>query len=776
MARTANPKQSVKKDTGLIPVLPIRDLVCFPLQTTVLHVAREASVKAVREAQSMESTVIALSQRDMAVIDPGVRDMHYVGTLSDVVQASTMPDASLRVGLRGLRRVRLGKLVMRGGLFWGAIEELHEEEGSGVETEALSRVCVETFGRLVEQSKEIPPEALGHVVHLESPALVADAIAHHLITKPAEKQAVLECLNVDRRLELVLDLLKRELHLLDLRGRIHAEVDSRIEASHHEFFLREQLRIIQQQLRQSTHRLTEVEQMEAKINESALSDAALRRAREECDRLQAAGDSTQEAALSRAYLDILLDLPWSRETADRLDLREAKTILDADHDGLIKVKERILEHLAVRRLNGTGKGAVICFVGPPGVGKTSFARSIAQSMGRRFARIALGGIRDEAEVRGHRRAYVGAMPGRLIQAIRHAGSRNPVILLDEIDKISLDARSDPSAALLEALDPEQNHAFVDHFLEVPFDLSSVIFLATANSIDNLHPALRDRLDVVEFSAYTDIERAKIAMRRLFPRQCEAVGISVNDLAISQDVVQALVLDYTREAGVRDLHRQIGALTRKVGRAIAEGAPKPYKLDMEALHQFLGPAPMKRAALNHRDRNGVVTGLVVGPHGGETIEVEVALLPAGPMGPQIQLTGLLGPSMKESAQAAWTWVRGWLHRRDWSEDVHIHLPEGGIPKDGPSAGLALAIALASAATNRPVRGDTAVTGEVTLRGRVLAVGGLREKILAAHRMGIRRVIVPQGNQVDLLSIPDSVAGEVEVILVEDALGALTAALV
>jgi ATP-dependent Lon protease len=755
--------------TTLVPVLPARDAVHFPGLINTLLVIREPSLKAVRRSMEADRRVIVLSQRDMSLEDPSVEDLHKVGTLSEALQALPMPDTSLRVVLRGLRRVRIVRLVSKAGAFWAQVEEIEEAWQPDLETEATMRASVESFGRIVGQNKTIPPEAMQSVVHLEQPGPLSDAIAHHLPLRPAEKQVLLELAEPKARMGRVLELLKREEQLLDLNAQIHQRVEKELGDTQREFYLREQLKVIQDELQQREDRVGETDEYRERIAVARMPEQANEKAMAELRRLDRMPASSPEGMVVRNYLDTMVELPWSLLTEDRLDVAAADELLAHAHFGLEKVKTRILDYLAVRQLKASLRGPILCFVGPPGVGKTSIGRSIAEAMGRRFVRLSLGGVRDEAEIHGHRRTYVGSMTGRILAGLRQCGSRNPVFMLDEIDKLAHDFRGDPTSALLEALDPEQNDRFSDHYLEVPFDLSAVMFIATANVLENIPGPLRDRMEVIRFPSYTDEERTQIARSFLVPKSLDEHGLTPAQLELPQSSMKILVDEYTREAGVRDLERQIGAVCRKSARMIAEGSAERVVATELKLQEFLGRPRFKRALASGKDEIGAAMGLVVSEAGGGVITIEASLME--PMGerPDLRLTGNLGDVMKESAQAAITYIRANEARLKpaghFRFDVHVHVPEGGIPKDGPSAGVTIAVALASAFTGRAVRSDVAMTGEITLRGKVLGVGGIRDKVLAAHRAGARVVIIPEENLPDLDEVPPNVLGEIEVRAIE-----------
>jgi ATP-dependent Lon protease len=748
------------------PVLAIRDAVHFPGAINTVHVVRDASLRAVRKALNEDQTVIVLSQRDMSVEDPAPGDLFQIGTLSEILQSIPLPDGSLRVALRSLARVRAKKVETVGGAFQTSVQPLVEIPAEDTEGEALGRACVASFTRIVELNPEVPPESLQGLAQADDGGALADAILHHLPIRSPEKQEMLERLDHRERLEGTLALLKREEKVLQVGHQISRRVDRAIGEGQRELYLREQLRAIQEELRESGEEPSEVDEYRQKLEQANLPDAAREHAEAEIRKLERTPAASPEGMVLRNYLDTLVSLPWNHETEDRLDVNAAQRLLDEQHYGLDKVKDRILDHLAVRQLRGSLRGPILCFVGPPGVGKTSIGRSIAEAMGRQFVRISLGGVRDEAEIRGHRRTYVGSMPGRILAGLRTCGSRNPVVILDEIDKLASGVQGDPTSALLEALDPEQNRRFSDHYVEVPFDLSHVLFVATANLLENVPPALRDRMEVIPFASYTQAERREIAARFLVPRAREEHGFGEHQLEFPSASLDTLVADYTREAGVRDLGRQIDALCRKAARQVAQGLTERVVLDGECLGRFLGRPKFRRSPLDIRAQVGCANAMVVSEAGGDIVTVEVSL--TQPLGerPELILTGNLGAVMRESAQAALTAVRAALEgSADCRRDVHIHVPEAAVPKDGPSAGLPLAVALASAFLGRAVRGDVAMTGEITLRGRILPVGGVPEKILAASRAGLTSVFLPAENEPDLDEVPPEVLATLKLEPVE-----------
>lgn len=759
---------SASKRVRLVPVLPVRDAVHFPHLINTLHVIREASMRALRKSMDSDRLVLVLSQRDMSLEDPGAPDLFRVGTLSETLQSVPMPDASVRVALRGISRARATKIVSRAGAFWAEIEEIPEIDSEGVELDAMIRAAVDDFSRVVAMNKAIPPEAMQSVAHLEDAGRVADAIAHHLPIRFSQKQQLLEMADAGERIRAVLDLVKREEQILTLNADIHRRVETELGDSQREYYLREQLRVIQEELQIREDRLGEHDEYAAKIERCAMPAEALERALAELKRLDRTPAASPEGMVLRNYLDTMTSLPWNEAPPDRLDVRHAAEILNQEHFGLTGVKERVLDHLAVRQLKSDLRGPILCFIGPPGVGKTSIGRAIAEAMGRKFVRVSLGGVRDEAEIRGHRRTYVGSMPGRVIQSLRQCGVRNPVFMLDEIDKMGGDYRGDPTSALLEVLDPEQNSHFSDHYLEAPFDLSAVFFIATANDPANIPPALRDRMEVIQFSSYTDAERLEIAKRFLWPKALQEHGLTEKQVKIDADAVKTIAADYSREAGVRELERKLTAVARKCARRVAEGKSTTVTVSSHNLGEFLGK-PMTPTRQSQESQVGCATGLVVSEVGGDTIAIEASLMePIGDR-PELRLTGSMGQVMQESAEAALTYVRA--HQADLSTktfryDVHIHVPQAAIPKDGPSGGVTIAVSVASAFTGRPVKAGIAMSGEITLRGRVLAVGGIREKVLAAHRAGILELILPQDNEADLGDLPKDVRSEMIIHLVSD----------
>jgi ATP-dependent Lon protease len=754
-----------------LPLLPIRDNVYFPSLIFPLFVGREKSVRALEETLDSHRHILLVSQRQVDVEDPEPGDLYSVGTVAEVLQVLKVPDGTMRVMLEGISRFRVSKFLHTDPFFQVRGSVISEHEDKDLEIEALMRSCVGQFENVVNNGHNIPPEAILNVMNIEEPGKLADHVAWHIPGLRVEtKQDLLETLNSRERLEKLGALLNKEVEILEVQKNIRIRVEKEMGDNQREFILREQMKAIQQELGERDDKSVEFEEYRQKIDEAAMPEAVAERANKELGRLEKMPFAAPDGSIIRTYLDWLVSLPWSKSTTDVIDIEAASNILNTDHYGLPKVKDRILEFLAVRKLTGALKGPILCFVGPPGVGKTSLGRSIARALGRKFIRISLGGVRDEAEIRGHRRTYIGALPGRIIQGLKQAGARNPVFMLDEIDKLASDFRGDPSSALLEALDPEQNFEFSDHYIEAPFDLSDVMFITTANLLDPIPAALRDRMEVISFSSYTEVEKTQIARQFLFPKKLKEHGLTDENLSISESAIRKLVQEYTREAGVRGLERDLATICRKVARTVAEGNAKKIDItvDNDMIPRYLGRRKYQSGLMEEQDQVGAATGLVYTEFGGDVISIEVSLLSGKES--RLTLTGQLGDVMKESAQAALSYVRSKARYLDLPDDfyeraeIHLHVPAGAVPKDGPSAGITIATALASALTKRAVRREVAMTGEITLRGRVLPIGGLKEKVLAAHRAGIRLVLLPADNEGDLDDIPDNVRSEMELILV------------
>ena len=743
-----------------LPVLPLGDVVLFPGMIAPLVVNTARSRRLVEQVADGDRVFVAVLQRDPKVPDDQVKpaQLHPVGCLARLLRVMKIPDETVRILVQGESRVRLERFVSERPYLRAGGRILRDRVEKGIEIEALARNASHRFQDVITMSPTLPEELKIALFNTEDPARLSDLVASNLNMKLAERQGLLEERAVRRRLESITTILNREREVLMLGSEIQNRVSEVFSKSQREYFLREQLKAIRKELGEADAQASESDRIGGRVRAAKLPPEAQAVAEKEMERLSTVPSASPEYGVIRTYLDWLCELPWSVRTDDRLDLARARRVLDRDHYDLRRVKERILEFLAVLKLKRDLKGPILCFVGPPGVGKTSLGQSIARALGRRFIRLSLGGVRDEAEIRGHRRTYIGALPGRIVQGLRRAGTRNPVFMLDEVDKIGTDFRGDPAAALLEVLDPEQNAAFSDHYLDVPFDLSSVLFITTANVLDTIPPALRDRMEVLELAGYTLGEKRHIARRHLVRKQLAAHGLTPARLAFTPAAIDRIVGDYTREAGVRNLEREIATVCRKVARGVAEGRGSRATVTPARLRALLGPPKYVAETAERRVEPGVATGLAWTPAGGDILFVEATTMPGKG---QLLLTGLLGDVMKESAQAALSYVRARAKvlglAADFVEkaDLHIHVPAGAIPKDGPSAGLAITAALVSLLTRRPVPSDAALTGEITLRGRVLAVGGVKEKVLAAARAGLRRVILPARNRDDLDEIPPEV---------------------
>jgi ATP-dependent Lon protease len=734
-----------------LPVLPLRDTVLFPNSFMPLAVARESSVHLIDEAIADHRLIGVFAQREAATEAPGQADLYPVGTLTHIHKMFKLPDGSLRLIVQGLTRLTLDRLTTTAPYLRAAVTAAPEVqlESDRLEIDALLRNIKNNFQQVVSLSPLLSDDLQTLSSNITEPGRLADFIASSLTTIGTPvKQGVLATLNVRERLDELNRILIKEHEVLELGSKIQSQVQSEVGKNQREYFLREQMKAIQKELGEGDDQVREIEELGGKIEASGMPDAVRKEARRELDRLSRMPVAAAEYTVSRTYVDWLVALPWAKRTEEIIDLPRTKGVLDADHSGLERAKDRILEYLAVRKLNPDMKGPILCFVGPPGVGKTSLARSIATSLGRAFVRVSLGGMRDEAEIRGHRRTYVGALPGQILQGLRRAESKNPVFILDEIDKVGADFRGDPSAALLEVLDPEQNNTFRDHYLDVPFDLSEVLFITTANVLDPIPPALRDRMEVLEIPGYTEEEKLRIAQEHLVAKQIANHGLKPDELMIHEDALRAIIRGYTREAGVRNLEREIAAVCRKAARRRAEGDTAPVTVTPDVVQAMIGAPRFLDEEVEERTKNpGVAIGLAWTPSGGEVLFVEASRM-AGTSA--LTLTGQLGDVMKESARAALSWFRAHAGRYDVDPDfykhaeIHLHVPSGAIPKDGPSAGVTMVTAMASELTNRPVRGDIAMTGEITLSGRVLPVGGIKEKVLAARRVGIREIILPRQN--------------------------------
>ncbi len=743
----------------ILPLLPLRDIIVFPHMVVPLFVGREKSIAALEDAMGKDKAVVLAAQKKAKTNEPAFDDLFPVGTLATIIQLLRLPDGTVKALVEGKRRVRLDGLVSQEGFYQVRVEELDEEVERNVELEALLRQVQTTFEAYVKLNKRIPPEMLASVATIDDPGRLADTIVAHLSLKLQDKQSILETASPRKRLEKLFELMQGEIEILQVERKIRTRVKKQMEKSQKEYYLNEQMQAIQKELGDRDEFKNEIQELEEKIRDKPMSKEATVRCRKELKKLKMMSPMSAEATVVRNYIDWILSLPWAEVTEDKLDVAEAEKVLDEDHHGLRKVKERILEYLAVQALVEKIKGPILCLVGPPGVGKTSLARSIARAMGRRFVRISLGGVRDEAEVRGHRRTYIGAMPGKILQSIRKAGASNPVVLLDEVDKMSTDFRGDPSAALLEVLDPEQNATFVDHYLDLDYDLSKVLFVCTANTMSGIPLPLQDRMEVIRLAGYTDQEKLSIAHRYLVPRQREANGLADVQVEMKKEALKLLIHRYTKEAGVRSLEREIASLFRKTAReVIREGKEKQYVISARRVQKLLGPPRFRHGTAEAEDQVGLATGLAWTELGGELLTIEATVMPGKG---KLTITGKLGEVMQESAQAAMSYVRSraevlGLEKRFLEQvDIHVHVPEGAIPKDGPSAGITMATALVSALTRVPVRKDIAMTGEITLRGRILPVGGVKEKVLAAHRGGIKTILLPRECEKDLREVPRKV---------------------
>ncbi len=734
-----------------LPILPLRDTVLFPNSFMPLAVARESSVRLIDEAMSSGKLIAVFTQRDATVEEPGQADLYPVGTATHIHKMFKLPDGSLRLIVQGLARVRLDAVVSADPYLRASVSPAVEDtaETDRLEIDALARNIKTNFQQVVSLSPLLSDDLQTLAMNIGEPGRLADFIASSLSTiSTAVKQEVLETLDIRARLDNLNRILIKELEVLELGSKIQSQVQSEVGKNQREYFLREQMKAIQKELGEGDDQTKEAEELAEKIEAAGMPELVKKEALRELDRLSKMPVAAAEYTVSRTYLDWLVALPWAKRTEEVIDLGKTKDVLDKDHTGLEKAKDRILEYLAVRKLNPNIKGPILCFAGPPGVGKTSLARSIAESLGRKFVRVSLGGMRDEAEIRGHRRTYIGALPGQVIQGLRRAESKNPVFILDEIDKLGSDFRGDPSAALLEVLDPEQNNTFRDHYLDVPFDLSEVLFITTANVLDPIPPPLRDRMEVLEIAGYTEVEKLQIAIDHLVGKQVKNHGLTDEQVRFTPEALRQIILGYTREAGVRNLEREIGSLCRKVARRRAEGDERPVEITRDLVVEMLGAPRFLDEEMEERTKDpGVAIGMAWTPVGGEVLFIEASRMTGSG---SLTLTGHLGDVMKESARAALSWMR--MHAREYNIDpdffknaeIHVHVPSGAIPKDGPSAGVTMAAAMASVLTGRPVRGDLAMTGEITLSGRVLPVGGIKEKVLAARRVGIREVILPKQN--------------------------------
>ena len=751
----------------IVPLLPLRGLLVFPTMVLHLDVGRKKSVEALEKAMVENSIIMLTSQKDVAVDEPEMEDMYMMGTLAQVKQLLKLPNGTFRVLVEGLSRAKIIDVVSQDPCFIVQVEKFEDRPTKNLEDEALKRTMLEYFEQYINLSKKLSVDLFASVADIEEPGRMADIITSHLPLRLQEKQEILETVDVKERVNKIIQILFNEREVLELEKKISLRVKQSMERTQKEYYLREQMKAIQKELGEKEGKTGEAEALREKIEAAGMPHHVRETALKELERFEKIPSSSAESAVIRNYIEWLIALPWTKQTEDVHDIRRAEQILDAEHYGLEKVKERVLEYLAVQQLTKSLKGPILCLAGPPGVGKTSLARSIAKSLNRNFVRVSLGGVRDESEIRGHRRTYVGAMPGRIIQGMKKAGTINPVFLLDEIDKMSSDFRGDPSAALLEVLDPEQNNTFSDHYIEESYDLSKVMFIATANNLATIPGPLLDRMEIITIAGYTEIEKLHIAKQHLLPKQIKEHGLKKGLLQIRDEALINIVRYYTREAGVRTLERQLATICRKAARLLVSEKKRRIVVTEKNLEEFLGKRIYRYGQAELTDQVGVATGLAYTAFGGDTLSIEVSLSPGKG---KLVLTGKLGDVMKESAQAAFSYIRSRVKELNIDSnfhekhDIHIHVPEGAVPKDGPSAGITIATALISALTGRPVNRYVGMTGEITLRGRVLPIGGLKEKTLSAHRAGLKKVILPKDNEKDLDDIPDIVKKDLQFVLV------------
>ena len=761
-----------KKDDSkiIVPLLPLRDVVVFPYMIVPLFVGREKSINALESAMKQENEIFLVAQKSAQKDEPTENDIYKIGTLGVIIQLLRLPDGTVKALVEGKRRATVREYIPNPDHFVVEIEEVPEtgSESAG-SVQAVGRVLVEAFKNYAKLSRKIQPELVDTIVAIDNAAKLSDVIASHLGVKLEKKQALLEITDGGERLEKLYSMIVGEIEILELEEKIKRRVKKQMEKTQKDYYLNEQMRAIQKEMGEKDDFSSEIEELEKRLKGKKLSEEAQKKVKHEIKKLKMMSPMSAEATVVRNYIDWLLDMPWSEKTENKHTMKESEAILEEDHHGLKKVKERILEYLAVQTLVKKNKGSILCLVGPPGVGKTSVAKSIARATNRKFIRLSLGGLRDEAEIRGHRRTYIGALPGKIIQLIKKAGSNNPVLCLDEIDKLSSDFRGDPSSALLEVLDPEQNGAFSDNYLEVDYDLSDVMFITTANVMQTIPAPLQDRMEVIRIAGYTEPEKLNIAKRFLVKKDIEANGLTDKNILFTDGAILEIIRKYTREAGVRNLEREIASICRKVVREIVtNGHKKQIRINVKSIEKYLGLAKFRFGESEGKDSVGLTQGLAWTEVGGELLTIEATILPGTG---KTMLTGKLGDVMQESAQAALTIVRSkadalGIDKNFYKDtDIHVHVPEGAIPKDGPSAGIAMVTSIASAFTKRPVRGNLAMTGEITLRGRVLPIGGLKEKLLAAHRGGIKTVIIPKENEKDLVDIPPNVLKDIQIVLVE-----------
>ena len=753
-----------------LPLIPLRGLAVFPYMVLHFDVGRERSINALEEAMVSDQMIFLSSQKEAETSSPTADDVYEVGTISRIKQMLKLPGDNIRVLVEGISRGRVKKFVQEVPHFMVEVEEWEEEDQlrTDPETEALMRSVIDAFEKYIEVSNKISPEIFMTITEIDHPGRLADSIAANIVLKPQQKQDILEAFDPMERLEVLYRFLLEEIEILEIEKKINIRVKKQINKVQKEYYLREQMRAIQKELGEEEGVTEEIDQYKKQLKKIKLPKEIHQKIEREIDRLTKLPAASAETGVIRNYIDWVLNLPWNKETKDKMDIKHSAEILEEDHHGLEKVKERILEYLAIRQLSKSMKGPILCLVGPPGVGKTSIGKSVARALDRKFVRMSLGGMRDEAEIRGHRRTYIGAIPGRIISSIRQVGTKNPVFLLDEIDKLANDFRGDPASALLEVLDPEQNSDFTDHFMEIPFSLSRVMFITTANSLDTIPRALLDRMEVIRIPGYTEDEKLAIAEKYLIPKQIKDHGLQPDNLKVSEKALREIINSYTRESGVRNLERQIANICRKVVRRIVEENIKFVRINPANLKKYLGTPQFRYEMAAQKDEVGIARGLAWTIVGGDTISIEVT--PMKGTG-KLELTGRLGDVMKESARAGISYIRSRVDVFDIDPDfhsnldLHIHIPEGGTPKDGPSAGITMATAVISALANIPVRKDVAMTGEITLRGRVLPIGGVKEKVLAAKRAGIKKVLLPKENEKDMDEIPENARRKIEFVFVE-----------
>lgn len=760
--------KSVKKN---IPLIPLRGMSVFPYMVIHFDVGREKSINALEKAMIEDSLIFLCSQKDATIDEPTSEDFYHIGTVSKIKQMLKLPGGSIRVLVEGLNRGKILEINKDESYLEAEIEEMvyePEELEKNEKIEAAMRLVLKDFEEYITLSNKVSPDLILTVSEIEDPGRFADVIASYIYLKEEENQKILEAFNFYERLEILHGILQKEIEILKIEEQINQRVKKQITKVQKEYYLREQMKAIQSELGEEDELIEEIEEYKSKIEKIKMPEEVKQKALKEINRLYKLSPNSAETGVIRTYLDWIVELPWDKETKDKVNIKKSRDILNNDHYGLYDVKERILEYIAIRKLTKDMKGPILCLVGPPGVGKTSIAKSIAKSLNRNFVRMSLGGVRDEAEIRGHRRTYVGALPGRIISSIKKAGSKNPVFLFDEIDKLNSDFRGDPASALLEVLDPEQNNTFTDHFLEAPFDLSQVFFITTANTTATIPRPLLDRMEIIRISGYTEEEKLQIGLNYLLPKQLKEHGLKENNLELSKEAIRDIINNYTREAGVRELERNIANICRKAAKRIVEEDVKTVRVNRGNLDKYLGGAKYRYEMVGKTHEVGVATGLAWTTVGGDTLSIEVNCMKGTG---KVQLTGQLGDVMKESAMAGLSYIRSISEILDIEEnfykemDIHIHVPEGAIPKDGPSAGITMATAVISALMNKPINKDVAMTGEITLRGRVLPVGGIKEKVLAAHRAGIKKILLPYENKKDLEEIPSKVRKKIEFVLVK-----------